>query len=244
MSANADSRDRYQHPDRKHRVSAGPNGSGEISGYEETPYSARLFRDLAMLQSRAQFGLDEIDIFAVAAGPGSFTGLRVGLTAVKAWAEVHVKPIAAISGLEAIAAQAKATEHGAEAGREIIAPFLDARRGQVFGSTYARSAGNSSSLKIVGYESILSIDEFLEHVKRASGQALPVFVSPTPDIIPAGRADTIFPGVRIEPVSGILAPVIGQLGFDRASRGDLVDALHLDANYVRRSDAEAAWKDG
>jgi hypothetical protein len=53
----------------------------------------------------------------------------------------------------------------------------------------------------------------------------------------------ILPGARIEIVSGILAPVIGQLGFERAKRGELVDALRLDANYVRRSDAESHWKD-
>src|ERR1700688_3511687 len=77
----------------------------EISGYEETPYSTRLFRDIAMLQERQNFSLDQVDVFAVAAGPGSFTGLRVGLTAVKAWAEIHGRPIAAISGLEAIASE-------------------------------------------------------------------------------------------------------------------------------------------
>src|SRR5579872_6219879 len=82
----------------------------EISGYEETPYSSRLFRDIALLQDRANFRLDQVDLFAVAAGPGSFTGLRVGLTAVKAWAEVHGKPIAAVSGLEAIAAELLAGE--------------------------------------------------------------------------------------------------------------------------------------
>src|ERR1700693_6244048 len=77
----------------------------EVSGYEETPYSSRLFRDIALLQDRANFHMNQVDVFAVAAGPGSFTGLRVGLTAVKAWAEVHGKSIAAISGLEAIAAE-------------------------------------------------------------------------------------------------------------------------------------------
>src|ERR1700676_1292598 len=77
----------------------------EVSGYEETPYSMRLFRDIALQQDRANFRIEQVDVFAVAAGPGSFTGLRVGLTAVKAWAEVHRKPIAAISGLEAIAAE-------------------------------------------------------------------------------------------------------------------------------------------
>src|ERR1700689_2215935 len=84
----------------------------EVSGYEETPYSMRLFRDIALLQDRAGFRMDQIDVFAVAAGPGSFTGLRVGLTAVKAWAEVHGKPIAAVSGLEAIAAECLMIEPG------------------------------------------------------------------------------------------------------------------------------------
>src|ERR1700694_2174847 len=103
----------------------------EISSREDTPYSTRLFRDLEVLQSRAQFCMKQVDVFAVASGPGSFTGLRVGLPAVKGWAEVHEKQIAAISGLEAIAAQ-ETTNH------EMVSPFLDARRGYVFGSTYRR----------------------------------------------------------------------------------------------------------
>ena len=49
---------------------------------------------------------------------------------------------------------------------------------------------------------------------------------------------------RIEVVSNVLAPFIGQLGYAKAVRGDVVDALHLDANYIRRSDAEMNWKGG
>src|SRR4030088_572248 len=115
---------------------------GEIAAREDTPYSTRLFRDLELLQSRAQFRMSQIDVFAVAAGPGSFTGLRVGLTAVKGWAEVYRKPIAAVSGLEAIAAQGSANH-------EVLSPFLDARRGHVFGSTYRRCPGQTGTLRIV-----------------------------------------------------------------------------------------------
>ncbi|HEV7966807.1 MAG TPA: tRNA (adenosine(37)-N6)-threonylcarbamoyltransferase complex dimerization subunit type 1 TsaB [Candidatus Acidoferrales bacterium] len=233
----------------------------EISGYEETPYSTRLFRDIAVLQDRAGFRLDQVDVFAVAAGPGSFTGLRVGLTAVKAWSEVHGKPIAAISGLEAIAAEALMGETARMGGtsktgetatmREIlsasntrlVAPFLDARRGQVFGAIYRRIPENAMDLALASDESILSLDEFLELVKGRFPQPIQL-VSPTPEVLPAARIQEVLQAVPIVQVSAALAPAIGRLGFERAKRGDLVDSIRLDANYVRRSDAASAWTDG
>jgi len=214
----------------------------EISGYEETPHSTRLFRDLSVLQSKAQFSMGQIDLFAVASGPGSFTGLRVGLTAVKAWAEVHGKPIAAVSALEAIAAQAAgAPVSGGETG--IIAPFLDARRGQIFGSLYRRRQANPATLQRMVEESILSPEEFLELVKGNVPLGRPVLVSPTAEVLSGSLVSQMLPGVNVQAVSPILAPVIGRLGLEQAGRGELLDALRLDANYVRRSDAEAAWKD-
>jgi tRNA threonylcarbamoyladenosine biosynthesis protein TsaB len=209
----------------------------EISAREDTPYSTRLFRDLELLQSRAQFSMNQVDVFAVAAGPGSFTGLRVGLTAVKGWAEVYGKPVAAISGLEAIAAQASAL---CDESREMIGPFLDARRGHVFGSTYRRRPGHLGALHLVGEEAILSVEEFLTQVKQNWGNRPGVLASATPEVLPHDLVESIVPGAQIEQVSASLAPTIGRLGFDRANRGDLVDALGLDANYIRRSDAEVA----
>jgi len=214
----------------------------EISGHEETLYSTRLFRDLETLQATAQFRMDQIDVYAVVAGPGSFTGLRVGLTAVKAWAEVHDKPIAAISGLEAIAAQSEGVRL-VSTEETVIAPFLDARRGQVFGALYRRETGIGSSIHSLVGESVFSAEEFFALVKANTHSARPVFVSPTPEVIPAALISQAFPNARTETVSPVLAPVVGRLGFERATRGKLIDALQLDANYVRRSDAEAAWKD-
>jgi len=215
----------------------------EISGYEETPHSTRLFRDVELLQKRANFRMGQIDVFAVAAGPGSFTGLRVGLTAVKAWAEVHKKPIAAISGLQAIAAESLVAEAPSVSDAQFIAPFLDARRGQLYGAIYRRVAGDSTLLALDSDESILSRDEFLELVKGRSPQLVQL-ASPTPDVLPATCIGEVLPGANIFQVSAALAPAIGRLGFERAKRGDLVDSIGLDANYVRRCDAESAWKDG
>src|SRR5215472_11841527 len=151
----------------------------EVSGLEETQYSTRLFRDVAALRSKAHFSLSKVGLFAIAAGPGSFTGLRVGLTAVKAWAEVHGKPIAAISGLEAIASESPA---GSSNGC-LIAPFLDARRGFVFGGVYRRANQVGATLELISEESILPVKEFLKVVGERSSQQ-PILVSPTPGAIP------------------------------------------------------------
>jgi tRNA threonylcarbamoyladenosine biosynthesis protein TsaB len=211
----------------------------EVSGYEETPYSSRIFRDVALLQDRAGCTLDQIDVFAVAAGPGSFTGLRVGLTAVKAWAEIYGKPIAAVSGLEAIAVEALAD--GAS-GAQFVAPFLDARRGQLFGAIYRRVVDAPSNLVLASDESILSLDEFLDLLRGLSAE-LAFLASSTPDVLPKARIAEVLPGARVVTVSAALAPVIGRLGLERANRGEVVDAMRLDANYVRRSDAELKWTD-
>lgn len=214
----------------------------EISGLEETPYATRLFRDVAALQLKAQIKLSQVDIFAVAAGPGSFTGLRVGLTAVKAWAEVHRKPIAPVSGLEAIASESQYCPPAAFPNGCVVAPFLDARRGHVFGGVYRRAIQGGAALELMSEEAILPVMEFLKLV-RERGDERALLVSPTPEAIPMQQARSVLPRVQIEQVPAALARSIGRLAYERAQRGDLVDAVRLDANYVRRSDAEALWKD-
>jgi tRNA threonylcarbamoyladenosine biosynthesis protein TsaB len=207
----------------------------QVSSQEDTLYSERLFRDLARLQAISQFQLKEIDLFAVSTGPGSFTGLRIGLTAVKAWAELHQKPVAGVSGLLAVAAQSKANT-GA------VAPFLDARRGQIYGAIYQRSHGNHVPWQLLGEEAVLSAEEFLTRVKGELGKELPTLVSPTPEVLDPAVKAAMLPGSQTESVSEILAPVVGTLGFQQARHGELQNALTLDANYIRRSDAELFWK--
>jgi tRNA threonylcarbamoyl adenosine modification protein YeaZ len=144
-------------------------GSGE-------PYSSLLFRDLERLLGESHLSLREFELFAVAAGPGSFTGLRVGLTSVKAWAELYNRPVAAVSGLEAIAAQAHAAEG------QLIASVLDARRGQIYGGLYravrepamARGSANDGAdeaiLQLEGDEVVMEAKPFVEMaLERAGG---------------------------------------------------------------------------
>ncbi|HXA79073.1 MAG TPA: tRNA (adenosine(37)-N6)-threonylcarbamoyltransferase complex dimerization subunit type 1 TsaB, partial [Candidatus Acidoferrales bacterium] len=107
---------------------------GSVSTATGEIYSSRMFRHLDFLLREISIDLRDFDLFAVAAGPGSFTGLRVGLAAAKGWSEVYHKPIAAISALEAIAAQS----HSAST---YLVPVLDAHRGQIYFGVYRRLRG-------------------------------------------------------------------------------------------------------
>ena len=69
---------------------------GLVSTLSEENYSSRMFRHLDFLLKDLSLTLDKFDLIAVASGPGSFTGLRLGLTAAKGWAEVYKKPIASM----------------------------------------------------------------------------------------------------------------------------------------------------
>ncbi len=105
---------------------------GTVSTWTDEIYSSRMFRHLEFLLKELSLGLEQFDLFAVAAGPGSFTGLRVGLAAVKGWSEVYGKPIAAVSGLEAVAAQSHSSSYW-------VVPALDAHRGQIYFGMYRRT---------------------------------------------------------------------------------------------------------
>jgi tRNA threonylcarbamoyladenosine biosynthesis protein TsaB len=201
------------------------------------PYSTHLLADCGTLLDSAGVSMADIDLFAVSAGPGSFTGLRLGLTAVKAWAEVYGRPIAAVSGLEAVAAAIPPPPVGTP-----IVPLLDARRGQVFGGLYAYSTEDTSLLQQLSDDSVSEIQEFLSRVGKQIVGASPVFVTPAPEVMRPALQSSVFASARLEEVSPVLAPVIGRLGYLRALRGQTVDALQLDANYVRRTDAEVNWK--
>ena len=174
----------------------------------------------------------QFDLFAVAAGPGSFTGLRVGLTAAKGWAEVYKKPAAGVSGLEAVAAQAHSTAR-------LLIPVMDARRGQIYFGFYRRSG---KTLALDGDECVMTPAEFRETLRTRVGDSQFTLVMPEPEIITDEMSQIEKSEGAVEQVSTVLAPFIGQLSYRRAQEGKLSDALSLNANYVRRTDAELHWK--
>jgi tRNA threonylcarbamoyladenosine biosynthesis protein TsaB len=174
--------------------------------------------------------LGKVDLFAAASGPGSFTGVRIGLTTIKAWSEVFGKPIVVVSRLEVVAAQSPSTAH-------YVASFIDAQRDQIFGALYHRAEGG---LALVQEEMVASPEVFVEWVdERASGNEV-AWISTDPDSLakhPAWRPRAAR-GDKIQCVRCVLAPLIGKMAFQRALNGNVLDVLSVDANYVRRSYVE------
>ena len=178
----------------------------------------------------------EADVIAVATGPGSFTGVRIGLTTVKAWSEAFGTAIAGVSRLQAVASHAAA-------GTDLVASFVDAHRDQVFGGVYRK---DGKELLLVEQEMVAAPAEFLDWVNQRSAGKRIAWISIDPEKMTTLELwrEQEAAGERVESCPPVLAPAIGKIGRQRALAGLLTDALALDAEYVRRPDAELFWKGG
>lgn len=202
----------------------------------EEDYSSWLLPAAHAALAERGVSLADLDGYAVCSGPGSFTGLRVGLTTVKAWAEIYQKPIAAVSRLEALARTDNPSQN---ANLPFTAVFSDARRGQVFAALYGDSRAP------IEPEAVIALEIFLSKAETACGTAQVLWKSPDPHLLeslpawPARKAN----GDVLEPIEPPFATQLGALAREKFLHGQTTDALGLDANYIRRSDAEIFWKE-
>jgi tRNA threonylcarbamoyladenosine biosynthesis protein TsaB len=188
-----------------------------------------LYNPLAALLERHGLRPQGIDCFASAAGPGSFTGVRVGLACIKGLAEACGKPAVAISNLEALASFGSAKPGSAP----LCAAVMDARRGEVYGAVYDAEG------RAVTAEVVAPFDRWIETLPEEQLQFVGFGV---PDL--SGRLrGTRFENAPVLDPPRALAGAIARIAFRRFVCGQAQDPAALDANYVRRSDAELFWKD-
>ncbi|WP_051669479.1 tRNA (adenosine(37)-N6)-threonylcarbamoyltransferase complex dimerization subunit type 1 TsaB [Bryobacter aggregatus] len=173
----------------------------EVALHAEDGFSSFLFTAVQQLLDRHQLSLEDIDAFAAAAGPGTFTGIRIGLTAAKGFGEAMAKPVFGISNLEAVASY----------GPPDAIPFYDARRGDVYA--------------LLGGQEVV-----IPYAQLPRDQAYVTFDPAQYPETPASSAPRA------------LAATIAQLAERQYQQGARPDAASLDANYVRRSDAELNLK--
>jgi tRNA threonylcarbamoyladenosine biosynthesis protein TsaB len=198
-------------------------GGPEIEIVETVPlaggtFSAQLIPQISALLEKHGCGKKDLAAFAAVSGPGSFTGLRVGLAAIKALAEILRKPIAAISLLEAIAQSGCSRGH--------ILAVLDAGRREVYVGDYEISGEQASPH--MHREFLIGREEFLTEAKGnqvvTSDAALAEFLRSA--------------GIQCERITYPGSAVVARLGWERIQRGETIRPEDLEANYIRRSDAE------
>ncbi len=205
----------------------------ERRGNAARPHAERLPADLMTLLTDAGLALEQIDVFAVAAGPGGFTGLRVGIAAVQGLAFVTRKRIVPVSVLEAIACAA--TGHAAPA--VVVGAWLDARRHEVFSALYRIRSDRQGSVDRLETIEPPAVGDPTSVLARW------VALGMRPDVI-AGDGVAVYPHLALESsktvVTGPLAGVIGQIAGERAGRGETRAPADVQPIYVRRADAEVA----
>ena len=171
-------------------------------------FSAQLVPQIATLLSRHGISKSDIDAFSIVSGPGSFTGLRIGLAAVKALGEILAKPIAAVSLLEVVAREKKCLA------------AIDAGRSEVYVAEFDG--------KEIGEQRLLTTPEFLG---AARGWTVVAF-----DVNVATAARNA--GLSVEEIPRPLAAAVARLGWQKIQARALTFPEELEANYIRRSDAE------
>jgi tRNA threonylcarbamoyladenosine biosynthesis protein TsaB len=200
-----------------------------IDGEAARTHGERLPGELAAVLRRAGVSLPDIDLLAVASGPGAFTGLRIGLAAMQALAMVTDRPVVGVSALDALAAAAFTT---LGIGQARIAAWMDAARGEVFAAAYDATGdpGGVPELTALTDPEVDTPPNVLERWRHLSAPGT-TFVGDGAEKYAALLNDA--PRVA----TPRLAPAVARLGRRLATTGGHPPHA-LQPLYVRRPDAE------
>lgn len=185
----------------------------ESSAIQGGTFSAELIPQISDLLAKHNLKSQDLEGLIAVTGPGSFTGLRVGLTAVKGLAEVLEIPIAAVTSLEVLLSAAEDSS--------AMLAVLDAGRAEVY-AAWKDGSGRE--------ELLLSLAEAAEMAKSKKFQAVCI----------DRNLAACFESSRV--VTYRSSEVAARVGLRKLSAGDTIDVLALDANYIRKSEAEYMQK--
>jgi tRNA threonylcarbamoyladenosine biosynthesis protein TsaB len=214
----------------------------ERRGDAARTHGERLPGELLALAGAHGLAARAIDLFAVASGPGSFTGLRIGIATIQGLALATGRRIVAVSALEALAQTVGAGAGPApEAAGTFVAAWMDARRDDVFAALYRLAdAPLFSPERLVEIEGPTAADpaatlaQWDAHIRHAAV----VFVGDGAARHAAAIAAQAAPRWKTLPRHPLLAGAIGRMAVARAQRGDTIEPAAVRPLYVRRPDAE------
>lgn len=182
----------------------------------------RLLPLIDELLAQAGFKISQVDLLAVTRGPGSFTGLRVGMATVQGLALATGIPVVAVSTLEALALQAAA--------EGVVAPMIDARRGEVYCAVYQAADGKLTALAPEAALVPRAAAGRIEGACLLIGSGVPIYQKELTAVLGA-RAVLAPPELH-----ALRAASVGRLALRR--RGEAVPAEELTPRYLRDADAK------
>lgn len=191
----------------------------------KTTHSERLMTVIGQVVAQSGLLLDDMDIFAVASGPGSFTGLRIGLSTAKGLAYATGKPIVTVPTLEAFAWNLPFSRYP-------VCVMLDARRGEVYAALF-RWEGERFIREIS--ETSVKPDDLLAHLEGTvlfAGEGALVYRDTI--VATLGTRAVFAPACKMVPAPSTIA----MLGLSKASAGEFADPFDAVPLYIRKSEAE------
>lgn len=202
----------------------------ERAGDPSRTHAERLPVDALELLSELGWTTSDVDLFAVASGPGSFTGLRVGIATAQGLALVHRKHVVPVPALRALAeAAAKGQPRGAT-----VAAWMDAHRGDVFSALY--------EISVAGSDTVATLSELDGPVVGRPSDALDRWAAAGLPQVICGDGASIYasmvPGTTAVLPHPSLAGIVGRLAVTMAAAGAAVVPASVLPLYVRRPDAE------
>jgi len=208
----------------------------ERSGSAQIPHGRRLPGDILHMLDAAGVSLSDVALYAVASGPGAFTGLRIGIATIQGLAFANRRPVLGISALEALAHAS--TQDAAAFGAMRIAAWMDAARGEVFTSLFA--VDTNGALECLEEPAVEAPVAALSRWAPATANQLVFFAGEGALRYSDDIRNALGTRARVNARAPALASTIGELGEAAASRG-LGGAPHaLRPLYVRRPDAVLA----
>jgi len=208
----------------------------EISYQTKSGHSEVLIKEIEAALKKAKLKIESIDAFAVAIGPGSFTGLRIGLATAKGLALEGNRPILGISSLEALAYSLRSMKH--EARSMNIVPCINAYRGEVYVATYNIVPHASCFLpQIMLNECSITPDALCDRLKDIEDELF--FIGDGAiqykDIFAQRLGNRfVLSKEKIFPIAG----AAGLIAFKRLQKNERDELIRLIPNYIRKSDAE------
>ncbi|MCS1352125.1 tRNA (adenosine(37)-N6)-threonylcarbamoyltransferase complex dimerization subunit type 1 TsaB [Mechercharimyces sp. CAU 1602] len=205
---------------------------GEVTTNLKKNHSVRLMPTINHLLTDLGLSINDIDVIAVAQGPGSYTGVRIGVTTAKTMAWSLKLPLIGVSSLETLAS------NGNRFTGKIV-PMFDARRRRIYTGLYQWTDGSG---KKDAPEGVRPLDEWLLYLKDKGpllflGDDVASF---RPMIIEAVGEDAFF-GYADENIPR--ASRLAQIAWEKWKKGESVDAHSFVPEYLQLTEAETKWKE-